>query len=100
MRAKCLAPSRKGAKRYRVSRGFLCVFAPLRERFFRSSTLTSRNKIVRLTQLKKPETSQPTFSGITTFGRLPFTANTGDQEFDLAVLGIPFDGMVTSRPGA
>jgi alpha-L-arabinofuranosidase len=29
---KSLAQRRKGAKRYRVSRGFLCVFAPLREK--------------------------------------------------------------------
>jgi agmatinase len=40
------------------------------------------------------------FIGITTFGRLPFTTKIDDQEFDLAVLGIPFDGMVTNRPGA
>jgi hypothetical protein len=26
--------SRKGAKRYRVSKGFLCAFAPLREKYF------------------------------------------------------------------
>src|SRR5262249_54400525 len=64
-------------------------------------SLTSMNKIVRLTELKKqPETRQPAFSGITTFGRLPFTADIDDHEFDLAVLGIPFDGMVTNRPGA
>jgi len=25
--------SRKGAKRYRVSRSFLCAFAPLREKY-------------------------------------------------------------------
>jgi len=28
------AVSRKGAKRYRVSNGFLCAFAPLRENVF------------------------------------------------------------------
>jgi len=27
--------SRKGAKRYRVSKGFLCAFAPLREKIIR-----------------------------------------------------------------
>jgi agmatinase len=46
------------------------------------------------------ETHPPSFSGITTFSRLPHTTNVADQEFDLAVLGIPFDGMVTNRPGA
>ena len=58
-------------------------------------------------KLKKPReiTSpdsrpQSSFSGITTFGRLPHNARINDQEFDLAVLGIPFDGMVTKRPGA
>lgn len=40
------------------------------------------------------------FSGITTFSRLPHTPEIDDQEIDLAVLGIPFDGMVTNRPGA
>jgi len=40
------------------------------------------------------------FIGITTFSRLPHTTKIDDQEFDLAVLGIPFDGMVTNRPGA
>jgi len=49
---------------------------------------------------KQPETRQPPFSGITTFGRLPYSDTTDDQEFDLAVLGIPFDSMVTNRPGA
>jgi len=29
-----LAQRRKGAKRYRVSNGFLCAFAPLREESF------------------------------------------------------------------
>jgi agmatinase len=43
---------------------------------------------------------QSSFSGITTFSRLPHSASINDQEFDLAVLGIPFDGMVTNRPGA
>ena len=43
---------------------------------------------------------QPAISGITTFGRLPHTTEIADAEIDLAVLGIPFDGMVTLRPGA
>jgi agmatinase len=59
------------------------------------------------TRLKKQNEPAPTdsrpqssFSGITTFSRLPYLTNIDDQEFDLAVLGIPFDGMVTNRPGA
>lgn len=43
---------------------------------------------------------QPPFSGITTFGRLPHTTDINDQEIDLAILGIPFDSLVTFRPGA
>lgn len=42
----------------------------------------------------------PAFSGITTFSRLPYTTEIDDEEIDLAVLGIPFDGLVTYRPGA
>src|SRR6185437_1720645 len=34
-----LAQRRKGAKRYRVSKGFLCAFAPLREKYFLSPTM-------------------------------------------------------------
>jgi len=55
---------------------------------------------------KENETTDPdsrpqsSFSGITTFSRLPHNTRINDQEFDLAVLGIPFDGMVTNRPGA
>ncbi len=43
---------------------------------------------------------QPAVSGIRTFSRLPHTAGMDGEEFDLAVLGIPFDGLVTFRPGA
>jgi agmatinase len=43
---------------------------------------------------------QPSFSGLTTFSRLPHTTRIDNQEFDLAVLGIPFDSLVTNRPGA
>jgi agmatinase len=46
------------------------------------------------------ESSQLPFTGITTFSRLPHITNISDQDFDLAVLGIPYDGMVTNRPGA
>ena len=95
--------SRRDAKAQSATARLKIFFASLRlcARNFRPSTLTSVNKIVRLTKLKnQPETRQPAFSGITTFGRLPFIANTADQEFDLALLGIPYDGMVTNRPGA
>jgi len=43
---------------------------------------------------------QPPFSGLTTFGGLPHRAEINDQEIDLAILGIPFDSLVTFRPGA
>src|SRR5215510_1566222 len=43
---------------------------------------------------------QTSFAGISTFGRLPYAPTTVDGECDLAILGIPFDGMVTNRPGA
>jgi len=33
--------SRKGAKRYRVPKGFLCAFAPLREKIFSQRGLQS-----------------------------------------------------------
>ena len=43
---------------------------------------------------------QPAVNGITTFGRLPQITEIKDAKVDLAVLGIPFDGLVTYRPGA
>ncbi len=43
---------------------------------------------------------QPGVSGITTFSRLPLKPEIDDEEIDLAVLGVPFDGLVTFRPGA
>jgi agmatinase len=43
---------------------------------------------------------QPPFSGITTFSRLRHTTAIDDETIDLAILGIPFDGLVTFRPGA
>ncbi len=38
--------------------------------------------------------------GFRTFSRLPNLAENGDDEIDLAFLGIPFDSLVTYRPGA
>lgn len=42
---------------------------------------------------------QPAFTGLTTFGRLRHLPDIA-EEIDLAVLGVPFDGLVTFRPGA
>ncbi len=45
----------------------------------------------------------PPFRGANTFGRLPQAmpfADNGEREIDLAILGIPFDSLVTFRPGA
>jgi agmatinase len=60
-----------------------------------------------MTELKKHQEirpsgslDQPPFSGLTTFGRLPYTTDINDQGIDLAILGIPFDSLVTFRPGA
>lgn len=39
------------------------------------------------------------FSGTSTFGRLP-QLTAGDMPIDLAILGVPYDGLVTFRPGA
>lgn len=35
-----------------------------------------------------------------TFSRLPYSTEDSNEQIDLAVLGIPFDGLVTFRPGA
>ena len=43
---------------------------------------------------------QPAVSGLATFGRLPYFEAAAADEIDLAILGIPFDGLVTFRPGA
>ena len=44
--------------------------------------------------------SQNAIREFKTFSRLPLVNPDGDGEIDLAVLGIPFDGLVTFRPGA
>jgi guanidinopropionase len=42
----------------------------------------------------------PRFAGISTFMRLPYIAPTqAPDEIDIALLGIPFDGATTNRPG-
>lgn len=43
---------------------------------------------------------QPAVSGMNTFSRLPFVTDLNNAKIDLAVLGIPFDSLVTYRPGA
>src|SRR4051794_3981306 len=43
-------------------------------------------------------TQVPRFAGETTFARLPRLADVPDAE--IAVLGVPFDGGVSYRPGA
>jgi guanidinopropionase len=43
----------------------------------------------------------PRFAGISTFMRLPHLSPTqAPGEIDIAILGIPFDGATTNRPGA
>lgn len=42
--------------------------------------------------------SQPRYSGIPTFMRVPAAAGPGDV--DIALVGVPFDGGVSARPGA
>lgn len=43
---------------------------------------------------------QTAIGGIRTFSRLPMLASEEEVEADLAVVGIPFDSLVTFRPGA
>jgi agmatinase len=42
----------------------------------------------------------PRFGDLTTFNRLPFVPDLKDQGVDFAILGVPFDGGTTYRPGA
>jgi agmatinase len=44
--------------------------------------------------------SHPRFGGITTFSRLPYYPDLSGIHIDVAILGIPFDGGTTYRPGA
>ena len=41
---------------------------------------------------------RPRYSGIPTFFRLPHTERL--DEVDIGIIGVPFDGGVTNRPGA
>jgi hypothetical protein len=49
--------SRKGAKRYRVSKGFLCAFAPLRETSFVLPARGSRDSLPSTFQFEKGDNS-------------------------------------------
>jgi agmatinase len=44
--------------------------------------------------------SQPRFGGIATFSRLPYVPDIKGKKIDVAILGVPFDGGTTFRPGA
>lgn len=47
---------------------------------------------------RRGPTSQPRYAGIPTFMRTPLIA--APSEFDIAMVGVPYDGAVTNRPGA
>jgi agmatinase len=70
------------------------------------SLLSLKSQIeLELTPLKKVTDAptviyQPAVGGSSTFSNLPQLTNAGVEEVDLAFLGIPFDGLVTYRPGA
>jgi Arginase family len=69
---------------------------------FRSRNLAKRDlgmikKIERYPELADPQL-QPRYSGIPTFFRLPHTVRL--DEVDIGLVGVPFDGGVTNRPGA
>jgi len=42
----------------------------------------------------------PRFAGIATFMRLPYVAPENADEVDIALVGVPWDGGTTNRPGA
>ena len=65
--------------------------------------------IMRLFMAKKPEKPKfrpinplksPRFGDIATFNRLPYVPDLKGQGVDVAILGVPFDGGTTFRPGA
>jgi len=45
-------------------------------------------------------TKSPRFAEIATFSRLPYVSDLQGKGIDVAILGIPFDGGTTFRPGA
>ena len=42
--------------------------------------------------------ARPRYTGVATFFRSPFTQDLADT--DIGIIGVPFDGGVTNRPGA
>ena len=54
-------------------------------------------KIESYLELADPQL-QPRYSGIPTFFRLPHSVRL--DEVDIGLVGVPFDGGVTNRPGA
>jgi guanidinopropionase len=54
-------------------------------------------KIEHYPELVDPQV-RPRYSGIPTFFRLPYTERL--NEVDIGIIGVPFDGGVTNRPGA
>ncbi len=70
-----------------------------------------RSKISTTSHEPKPETptqryqpknplKSPRFGDVATFNRLPYVPDFRDQDIDVVLLGIPFDGGTTYRPGA
>src|SRR5262245_15161603 len=47
---------------------------------------------------RQDQMTQPRFTGLATFMRAPF--ETSLEQVDIGLIGVPFDGGVTNRPGA
>ncbi|MBC7691094.1 MAG: agmatinase [Methylotenera sp.] len=60
-----------------------------------SSAPGSKKKFAPVNPLKSPR-----FGDIATFNRLPYVPDLQGNEVDVAILGVPFDGGTTFRPGA
>lgn len=54
-------------------------------------------RLARYPELADPQ-KQPRYTGIASFFRTPATQDLGDA--DIGIIGVPFDGGVTNRPGA
>ena len=54
-------------------------------------------RLARYPELADPQ-KQPRYTGIATFFRTPATQDLA--EADIGIIGVPFDGGVTNRPGA
>jgi agmatinase len=51
-------------------------------------------------QARWAETGKPAYAGLVTFGGLPYTERADElAEVDVAILGAPFDELVSDRPG-